>query len=111
MILDELRKQTLQTLLTYRDALESLSQIYEQRLLPYYGMATEFDRRTQHQIDANARLGEIKERLSEVYKAIEYVVFSEMDSLGKEKADKSLLTESKVTRKTKRNAKKTDKKN
>ena len=81
MILDELKKQTLQKLLTYKDCLESLSLLYEQRLLPYYGMATEFDKRTQLQMDANARLGEIKSRLSEVYKAIEYVVFKEMDSL------------------------------
>ena len=70
MILDELKKQTLQNLLTYKDCLESLSLLYEQRLLPYYGMATEFDKRTQLQMDANARLGEIKSRLSEVYKAL-----------------------------------------
>ena len=104
MILDELKKQTLQNLLTYKDCLESLSLLYEQRLLPYYGMATEFDKRTQLQMDANARLGEIKSRLSEVYKAIEYVVFKEMDSL------KDISADAKTVKKTRKYVKRATKK-
>ena len=55
-------------------------------------------------MDANARLGEIKSRLSEVYKAIEYVVFKEMDSL------KDISADTKTVKKTRNYVKRATKK-
>lgn len=92
---NKIKKMTLQQLLIYKDALEALRSKYEQDLVPLYGMASKPGMQTQQQKEWTVKLTKIKGYLSEVYKAIEYTTFRELE-VEDSNANEELLFESEL---------------
>lgn len=106
---NKIKKMTLQQLLIYKDALEALRTKYEPDLVPLFGMATHPNMQTKQQKESAERLTKIKGYLSEVYQAIEYIAFRELE-VEDSNANKELLVENNE-QKTNKNVKKNNRKN
>lgn len=107
---NRIKNMPLQQLLIYKDALEALRAKYEQDLVPLYGMASKPGMQTQQQKEWTVKLTKVKGYLSEVYKAIEYTTFRELEVEDNNDKNKELLVENNE-QKTNKNVKKNNRKN